>query len=458
MSVPSPEVSSLPRFDPRSPGFRAEPYRVFDQYRIHEPVHWSGDPSGRRGGRWFIFDYRSAATVLTDRRFRRQSPAARECCPASPPAAFGPSTDPGNIREPAARSQPAPSAFAETIANCMLFQDPPKHTRLRSAVKPALSPSAVRALRPIIEQRVRELLEPLKKLQTFDLIRDFAFPIPLDVIGDLLGVDASERATFRRWSSALRDGVDRPKWGSDALVRAEAATLGLREYFEAAWRRHRTQPSKGVLGELFRMEGKDAGLTKDEAFGTFTLLISAGHETTTNLIGTGMYLFAQHPRERERLLEDPDLIQTAIEEILRFESPVQMASRYVAEEIQLRGRRLMPGQYVEVMLGSANRDPEVFEAPARFDAGRKPNPHVAFGLGGHHCIGAPTARLIGAIALQVLLKSVRSMEFPPSTNPWTASIGFRGLIQLPACCADTVAGTLREKDVRPKLTGAQTRS
>lgn len=429
MSEPPSTGASLPRFDPMQPGFFADRYRMFDEYRANDPVHWNGGPSGRPAGQWFIFDHASATIVLKDKRFCRQPVASRGSCPVAHSGAVRPAATPANQTTPTSPSPPAPCAFAEVMANCMLFQDPPKHTRLRSAV---VASFAAPALRPFTERRVDELIEPLTNLESFDFIKEFAVPFPLDVIGDMLGIQASERATFRHWSSALRDGVDRPKWGSDALVRAEAATLELREYFEAAWRLHQKEPKGSVLDDLFRMEGMETGLTKDEAFGTFILLISAGHETTTNLLGNGMYLFANNPGERERVLEQPELIPKAVEEILRFESPVQMIPRFVAEEVELGGRRLLPGQHVEVLVGSANRDRAVFEEPDRFDVSRTPNPHITFSLGATHCIGASIARMIGSIALPVLLRKFRALDFPPGAVPWSTGMRFRGLTHLRA--------------------------
>jgi cytochrome P450 len=318
------------------------------------------------------------------------------------------------------------------MSNCMLFQDPPRHTRLRSAVIPSLTASATRSLRPFIERRVKELLEPFAKGEPFDFIREVAVPFPLDIIGDLLGVPASERATFRVWSAALRDGVDRPKWGSDALARAEAATLALREYFEGAWNRHRREPKESVLDDLFRLEGRESGLSKDEAFGTFVLLISAGHETTTNMLGNGMYLFSRHPGERERLLDRPSLVPRAVDEILRFESPVQMIPRFVAEDFQLGDRKLLRGQHLEIMVGSANRDPAIFEEPERFNVARTPNPHLTFSTGTSHCIGASIARTIGSMALPFLLNNVRALDFPSGEAPWSKGARFHGLTDLQA--------------------------
>jgi cytochrome P450 len=432
MSEPTLPGATLPRFDPTGTGFHTDRYRVFDEYRKHDPVHWNGDPSKRVGGHWFIFDYSSALTALKDRRFCREYVSSRRPAPASQPRGgcpFAPSTD--------RKGEPPPSnseagAFAEVLSNCMLFLDPPRHTRLRTALNPNFAPPVTRALKPFIERRTKELLEPLAKAASFDFMKEFALPIPLDVIGEMLGVHASDRPKFRNWSSALRDATDRPKWGSEAFNRAEAATLDLREYFEAAWNRHSEKPNESVLGELFRLEGKDAGLSKDEAFATFVLLMVAGHETTTHLLGNALHLFAQFPSERDRLLEQPDLIFKAIEEILRFESPVQMAPRFVAEELELGGHRLMPGQHVEILLGSANRDPSVFQEPERFNIARTPNPHIAFGHGERRCIGAPVARMVASVTLPILLKSIRALDFPSGTGPWSTSTGFRGLTHLPA--------------------------
>ncbi|MEO6567474.1 MAG: hypothetical protein ABIO94_01825 [Opitutaceae bacterium] len=259
----------LPRFDPQRPGFLAEPYRVYDEYRTHDPVHWTGCPSRRRGGRWYVFDHGSAVTVLTDQRFCRQ-PAARNTCPAG--KADSRRIDPGVP----AMTELASGSFPDMVGNWLLFQDPPRHTRLRSTVTPLFTVAAAKALRATIEHRVRELIDSLAQRKCFDLVHEFAFPLPLDIIADVLGVDARERNAFRVWSAAMRDALDRPKWGTDALARAEMATAGLRAFFEAAWCRHQTRPGPGVLGALFALEGMDDGLSKEEAFAMFTILISGG--------------------------------------------------------------------------------------------------------------------------------------------------------------------------------------
>jgi pimeloyl-[acyl-carrier protein] synthase len=444
MSEASSQGSGLPSFDPLLAEFQAEPHRFFDEYRLRDPVHWSGCPDGRRG-RWYIFDYRSAVTALLDKRFCREPVPSHGACPV-PSARAG---------QTAASQEPAACGFLSTIRNWLLFQDPPRHTRMRAAVKPLFTLPAAQALRPLIERRVHELLAPLAKLESFDLMTEIASPLPLDVIAEVLGVEFGERAASHGWSAAIRDGLDRPKWGSDALARAEEAIRGLRGYFEAAWRRH---PGKGVLRALFELEGQDTGLSKEEAFGTFTLLISAGHETTTNLVGSGMYLLDRHPRERQRLLEQPDLIPKAIEEILRFESPVQLAARNVTEEVELGSRRLLPGQRVEILLGSANRDPAVFDAPDRFDVARKPNPHLAFGIGAHYCLGASLGRLIASVALPILLERVRVQAPARGTNPWSKIAGFRGLGHLPARFAARSGKPPAGKGTAPKRAAARARS
>jgi cytochrome P450 StaP len=439
MSETAAPGSGLPCFDPLRPEIQANPHPFWDEYRSRDPVHWSGCPSGRRG-RWYVFDYRSASTVLSDRRFTRQPAASGGSCPASSPHAARPPDERQDPRPSAPHGPAAAGAFSAMTSNWLLFQDPPRHTRLRAAVKPFFSLPAAQALRPLIERRVHALLEPLAGRESFDLLKEFAYPLPLEVLASVLGIEFGDRSIVRAWLSAMRDGIDRPKWGSETIARAEAAALGMRAHFEAAWRRHRTQPGKGVLGALFQLEGQEAGLSKEEAFGTFTVLISAGYDTTANLVANAMHLFAQHPRERQRLLEQPELIQRAVEEVLRFESPVQMAARCVTQEVELGNRRLLPGQRVEVLIGSANRDPAVFEAPERFDAGRRPNPHLSFGMGAHYCIGASLARLIGSVALPLLLERVRVQEFAPGSFPWMGSAGFHGLTHLPARFTNPLRG------------------
>jgi cytochrome P450 len=286
----------------------------------------------------------------------------------------------------------------------MLVADPPDHTRLRSLVQKGFTPKMIEQLRPRIIAIVRELLDRIQQRGgEFDLIEDVAYPLPVVVIAELLGVPPEERRTFHAWSAALAASLD-PLVSNEMMDRASAARDGLHDYLRSIIAERRREPRSDLISALVAVEERGDALSEPELVVMCTLLLIAGHETTVNLIGNGMLALLQHPDELQRLREDPQLIGTAVEELLRFDSPVQMTGRLVKEPLTIGGQAIQQGDFVLPLLGAANRDPLQFADPERLDLARNPNPHVGFGRGIHFCLGAPLARLEGAIAIGALVQ------------------------------------------------------
>jgi cytochrome P450 len=393
-------------FDPFSPEFRADPYRVYADFRERDPVHLTSAKGGSPDQRWLVFRHRDAVLVLTDERFGREKPA----------------------KEGRATEAQQASAFSQMVSNWMLFRDPPQHTRLRGAVSRVFTRGRITDLCSRMETLARESIDRIQHAGRADLIGEFAFPLPLEVIAELIGVETGDRRQFKRWSTVLCDAIDM-KSDSGWLQRAEEATTALRSFFRNALVERRREPADDLLSSMLAEVGPEA-LTEDEMFATFTFLISAGHETTTNTIGNGVLALIQNPEQLRLLVRCPELIETAVDEILRYDSPVQVTSRVVHSPVTIDGRELTPGQRVDVMIGSANRDPEVFEHPDKLDVTRDSRAHLAFGLGTHYCLGAPLARLEACSAIGAIVRSLADLRVEDAELEYRENVAFRGLTAL----------------------------
>jgi cytochrome P450 len=320
--------------------------------------------------------------------------------------------------------------FQALVENNLLMIDGARHRRLRGLVAKAFTPRRVEALRPRAEELVEDLLERAAARGEMDVVRDLAQPLPTVVIAELLGVPLADQARFRAWSDDLVELLD-PLSGRDGLEPPKRATAEVAEYFRGLLAERRRAPRDDLLSAMIAAEEEGQSLAEGELVALATLLLAAGNETTTSLIGNAVVLLLRHPGERKRLQDDPSLIPSAVEECLRFESPIQMTDRAVAEPVELGGVRLERGTIVAALLAAANRDPERFPEPDRFDVGRADNRHLAFGLGNHFCLGASLARLETQVALSVLLRRFPNLEGPPEPPGWKPSIVLRGPTALP---------------------------
>jgi cytochrome P450 len=320
--------------------------------------------------------------------------------------------------------------FRDLIENNLLMIDGRRHRRLRGLVSKAFTPRRVEALRPRVEALVDELLERMAGHSEPDLIRDLAQPLPTFVIAELLGVPAADHARFRAWSDALVELLD-PLSGHEGLDPPKRATRELSAYMRELLAERRRAPREDLLSAMSEAEEEGDSLSEGELVALASLLLAAGNETTTNLIGNAVLLLLRHPDERKRLQDDLALLPSAVEECLRVEPPIQLTDRAVVEPVELAGVRLEPGTIVAALLAAANRDPEQFPDPDRFDVGRSENRHLAFGLGNHFCLGASLARLEAQVTLAALLRRFPDLDGPAEPPAWKPSVVLRGPTALP---------------------------
>jgi cytochrome P450 len=312
----------------------------------------------------------------------------------------------------------------------MLFVDPPDHTRLRTLVNKAFTPAAIGRLRSRVEELTAQLLDRVADAGELDLVDDLAYPLPVTVICELLGVPAQDQTRFRAWSGALVHLLD-PLVATDTLQRALAARTALRGYLGALVAQRRAYPAEDLLTALVAAEDQGHRLSEPELVSMCLLLLIAGHETTVNLIANGTLALLTNPAQRDRLAADPRLAASAVEELLRYDSPVQLTARHVLADLEVGGRRVGEGETVLAVLGAANRDPAQFPEPDRLDLARSLNRHLAFGGGIHFCLGAPLARMEAQIALTALLGRFPRLCLGDSPPTWRDTVTLRGLASLP---------------------------
>jgi cytochrome P450 len=398
-------------WDPFDPLWRRDPSALYASLRRDNPVHRS--PLGF----WVLTRHADCLALLRD---RRSSSDARKADPERVALL--------RVLQPAAEEAMA-QVFEEMAP--FLFRDPPDHTRLRGLVQKAFTPKVVDGLRPRIAELCDQLLDALLAEGGGDLVAGYAYPLPVQVIVEMLGVPAEDHETFRAWSEALARGLD-----PDFLLPAEAVRERLAgivnfvQYFVGLIEKRRRDPGDDLLSRLIAAEEEGQVLSQGELVSTCILLLVAGHETTVNLIGGGALALLEHPEQLERWRADPTLGRSAVEELLRYVSPVQLTGRIALEPMEVGGITLEAGEFSLVLIGSANRDPAVFERPDDLDLGRAENPHLGFGFGLHHCLGAPLARLEAQIAFDTLLRRAE-MRGPVGEVRYKENIVLRGLASLP---------------------------
>ena len=324
------------------------------------------------------------------------------------------------------------SLLYEHHTTSLVFNDPPAHTRVRRLIMGALSPRAIAQMEPDLIALVDRLLDAIAAKGKFELIEDFASAIPIQVIGNLLDVPIDEREPLRDWSLAILGALE-PVISTQVFARGNAAVKDFLGYLEILVERRRIKPGnpeRDVLTRLIQGEDNGERLTPKELLHNCIFLLNAGHETTTNLIGNGLVALSAHPAQKQRLLDHPDLIKPAVEEMLRFESSNQLGNRMTTERVELGGIPMAAGTPVTLCIGAANRDPDQFTDPENLDIGRTPNRHLAFGTGAHQCAGMALARLEGAIAISRFLARFPryALNGPPVRG---GRVRFRGFLRVP---------------------------
>ena len=414
---------------------RSNPYPFYEQLRNQDPVHWDEEL-----GFWVFSRYSDIDALYTDERFSRAQGLMR-----------------GFERLPESERQiaePVYHSFSQTV----FYSDPPYHTHLRGLMNHAFTPRRVEQLRPSIQKLVDQLLDATQTKANIDLIRDLAYPLPVMVIAELLGLPAEDRDRFKQWSDDLFAilGTVRHK-SSDLLQRAAKSLAEMTDYVRDLSRQRRESPQDDLLtallsvtadedvcpyphglsssdgkGELIREKRIRSPLTEEELVANINILLSTGHETTTHLLGNGL-LALQHPEQMQRLQAGSILLVSAIEEMLRYDSPVQITYRSALQDAQINGKLIRKGDLVNTIVGSANRDPERFAHPDRFDITRNEGRHLGFGRGIHFCIGAPLVRLEAEIVFETILRRFPHINLVTEKLEWQEHPIFRGLKSLPVC-------------------------
>ncbi|MFI5911608.1 cytochrome P450 [Dactylosporangium sp. NPDC051541] len=376
-------MSNGDAFDPWSAQFVAQPYPAYAKLRAETPVQWF-EPSKQ----YLISRHEDVNALLRDRRLGRSylHVASHE--------------------EMGRRGWPQyQQPFWTLNNNGMLDREPPDHTRLRRLVSQAFTPRRVEALRPVVERLADELVDAFVAQGGGDLIADVAEPLPVTVIAELLGVPEADRHPLRPWSAAIC-GMYELNPSRDTAEAAVRASEEFSDYLRALARRRQDDPRDDLVSALAAVEG----LSEDELIGTCVLLLNAGHEATVNVTGNGWRALLQHPDQLALLRTNPDFLGTAIEELMRFDTPLQMFERWVLEDIEVRGVPIPRGAEVALLFGSANHDPAAFADPSKLDITRRDNPHISFGAGIHYCLGAPLARIELAASFGALLAKAPALR------------------------------------------------
>jgi pimeloyl-[acyl-carrier protein] synthase len=388
-------------YHPLTPRMARNPYPAYAQLRTRDPVHWSVLAQS-----WVFSRYRDIEAILRDHTRFSNEPHHRQ-----PP-------------------RPLESTGAYPRGPSMLFSDPPDHARLRALVQQAFTPRAIEALAPRIRRIAADLLDHIADPTAFDLMDAFATPLPVLVVAELLGVPPADQARLAVWSQQRARILEPVLTGCEPQEALQAAHA-LDAYFLDLLDQRRVTPEDDLISALVATEAAGDRLTQDELLVMLRLLLVAGHETTTNLIGNGLLALLRHPEQLQLLRDNPSLMQSAVEELLRYDAPVQVDSRTALEAMAWDGRQIQPGQEIVLLLGAANHDPEVFDHPEQLDITRHKASHLAFGRGIHHCLGAPLARLEVCVALELVLERFAEIRLRMEDPPFKETVVLRGLKVLP---------------------------
>ncbi len=383
-----------------------DPYPTYAQLLDQGPIHYV-EVAGKWAV-WSVFSHAECLSVAKDPRCSAKR-AQQMLLPL-------PLSRQGEFRE-----------LARMLSLWLIFMDPPEHTRLRKLLNKGFSQAAVEALRPQMEETVAQMLDPLKHSSEVELMREFANPMPVRVISVMMGIPEALHGTFVKWSRAIAIFRGNPNRTVEEAQAAQDALINMTEFFRKAVADRRQNKGSDLISLLIDIEEDGDVLTEEELYAQCIALLFAGHETTRNLIGNGIYTLLRHPEHAAELRDNPQLIRSAVEELLRYESPVQFTARVLKEEMEVCGRRIPKGWSLLCMLGAANRDPKQFEEPNQLNLKRLNNQHLAFSAGPHFCIGNQLARLEGQVAILNLLQRFPKLRLCGQKPEWADTFGFRGL-------------------------------
>jgi len=384
-----------------------DPYPTYEALRADDPIHFSELFQG-----WVLSRHADVAAVLRDPCF---------------------SVDRSNAE--VIRGTPLPPVrdelrnLAEALKRNMLFTDPPDHTRMRALVAKAFTPHKVEEYRVRVQQVVDGLFDAAAKAGRMDFMHDVADSLPVIVVAEVLGLPSDNRQAFKRWAEDVGAALD-PLVSPDAFNQAQDSALEMYQYFRTIFAERRAHSRDDLISILLSAEARGDVRSEYELFANCALLLGAGHQTTTNFLGNAVLALAQHPDERRRLAEHPSIIGTAIEECLRYDSPVQMTARMAKEPYRINGKVIAKDDFVVLLIGAANRDSAAFPSPDRLDLCRRENRHLAFSFGAHACVGALLARLQGDIVITTLLRRFPRFRAEHEAPDWRPMVMSRGLNSL----------------------------
>jgi pimeloyl-[acyl-carrier protein] synthase len=394
---------ALSLFHLLDPDVLANPYPLYHRLRCEEPVHWDTFLHT-----WVVTRYTDVVTVL-QHFIANRTPT------------------PTQLK---ALGLPTLAPLAEVLVRQMLFMDPPAHGRIRTLASQAFTPRRVEALRAHIQDITNTLLDAVLEQGHMDVINDLAYPLPAIVTAELLGLPPSDWEQLTTWSCDFAESLGNFQHNPEHAPRILRSLEETCTYFREAVQAHRQHPRDDLISALLTVEHDGDCLTEEEVIANSIMLMTGGQETTTNLIGNGLLTLLRHPDQLAQLQADPSLIPAAIEEILRYESPIQYTSRLAPDDWQLEDKTIRKNQAVIAVMGAANRDPERFPDPDHFTIQRQDNRHLAFAWGPHFCFGAPLARIEGQVAFETLIRRLPTMKLASDHPTWRQNLSFRGLTHL----------------------------
>lgn len=394
------------KFNPYDPNFQANPYPIYHSLRSVEPIHQSFT------GMWVLTRYTDVKAVLRDPRF---------CVDKMPK----------HVKHKSHYLEQRDfNTLAQAISKWLIFLDPPEHTRLRGLVSKAFSAATVKSLRPQIQQIADDLIGKVRHKGFMDIMSDLACPLPCNVIAAILGIPVEDWYKLYYWSDELSRILD-PLRSLEDYEQMNKVALEFTDYFKSLIAQRQKSPQQDLLSTLIAVKEQDNKLSEEEIISVCMLLFFAGEETTLGIIGNGMLALLRHPQQMQQLKSEPMLIQSAVEEILRYDSPLQITTRVATEDVNIDGVTIRVGEKALVSLGAANRDPAQFPDPDRFDITRANNSHLAFSDGIHYCLGAALARIEAEIAINTLVQQLPDIKLSQEKLEWRNKVSVRSLKALP---------------------------
>ena len=408
-NIQSDEISITP-FNPFEEAFHDTRYTLYNKYRFEDPIHWGINAVPRKQGSWYVFRYDDIITILRDTQFGRKPP----------------NTNASKIKSNVSNEH---TTLWELTTQWMLLTDPPKHTEYRKIFQRGFAEHFQSDLSSRIAKIAQELVSKLTDCKTFDLISEVAIPLPIRVISELMGIPSQNHSDVRRWSQEIFLAVDL-KNNTAKYKNAAVAAQETSELFHDLISYKRRSPKDDIISTIVNSE-EGRKLSDVELVANFSFFLFAASETTVALIGNSILTLLQNPSQWHLLCKNNTLVESTINEVLRYESPVQATTRFALTDITLAGKNIHKGDHLCIMFGAGNRDPLQFTNPDQFDITRTPNRHFGFGFGSHFCIGSALGMMEGQIALQTLLREIPDMQLQIDTPEWHNSVSIRSLQQLP---------------------------